>query len=105
MCVLMSATAPNSCKLAVYEGEVPRKSTTFFDFHTIWGGKKVKEGSDHSDVAQCENTLEGFGPGMCKVWPGDSEQNSKGNVQSISYNSEYKILRTQGQLKHSLYII
>ena len=23
MCVLMSATAPNSCKLAVYEGEVP----------------------------------------------------------------------------------
>lgn len=42
MCVLMSATAPNSCKLAVYEGEVPRKSSTFFDFHTIWAGGEKK---------------------------------------------------------------
>lgn len=40
MCVLVSATTPNSCKLAVYEGEVLRKNSTFLEFHTIWERKK-----------------------------------------------------------------
>lgn len=73
------------------------KSSTFLTFTPSGEEKKVKEGSNCSDVvAQCENTLEGFGPGMCEVWPGDLGWSLNRNVQSISYNFESEILRTQG---------
>lgn len=42
MCVLVSATTPNSCKLAVYEGEVLRKNSTFLSF-TPSGKEKTRE--------------------------------------------------------------
>ncbi len=60
MCVLMSATAPNSCKLAVYESEVLRKSTTFLTFTPSGEGKKSNEGGDHSDVALSVKTHGGI---------------------------------------------
>lgn len=41
MCVLMSATAPNSCKLAVYEGEgAVKKQHAFWLSHRLAKKKK-----------------------------------------------------------------
>lgn len=47
MCVLVSATTPNSCKLAVYEGEVLWKSSTFLVFTPSGEEKKMRE-TEHS---------------------------------------------------------
>lgn len=83
MCVLMSATAPNSCKLAVYEGEVLWKKHHVFDFHTIWGKKKAQEGSDRSDVVLGVKT-HWRDVGQVCVRFGLGDLNS--NAPSISYN-------------------
>lgn len=51
MCVLMSGTTLNSCKLAVYEGEVLQKSTTFLSFAPS-GEDKKKIKNDDKATAQ-----------------------------------------------------
>lgn len=51
MCVLMSVTTLNSCKLAVYEGEVLQKSTTFLSFAPSGEEKKKKNDDRACDCA------------------------------------------------------
>lgn len=53
MCVLMSATAPNSCKLAVYEGEgAVKKQHAFWLSHRLAKKNKKKNSRRRAETAE-----------------------------------------------------